>query len=58
MLVAYRYSAPSKLLPLSGEIKVVFVGIPVLVNAIVSVFVEVGVIIGRYVAGIHPNSPI
>jgi hypothetical protein len=57
LLVASRYSAPSKVLPLSGETKVVFVGIPVLVNVTVSVFVEVGVIIVRYVAGIHPILP-
>jgi hypothetical protein len=42
---------------MSGETKVVFVGIPVLVNVTVSVFVEVGVIIVRYVAGIHPILP-
>ena len=33
------------------------VGVPVLVNVAVGVFVDVGVIIVRYIAGIHPILP-
>lgn len=55
--VASRNSAPSKVLPFSGETEGVFVGKPVLINVTVGVFVEAGVIIFRYGAEIHPILP-